>query len=113
VLAGGGGPFFFFFWVRRLSYIPMPKKLLVETLGRPKKEPRLLSCRVWWCLSSSPKMEAAMERTPGDLARDLERERDLDLDLGRRKTEPDLLRRLLEEPWWCLDEWWDLRLMTD
>lgn len=53
-----------------------------------------------------------MERAPGDLARDLERDLDLDLDLGRRKTDPDLLRRLLEEPW-CLDEWWDLRLMTD
>lgn len=57
-------------------------------------------------------MEAATERAPGDLARDLERDLDLDLDLGRRKTDPDLLRRLLEEPW-CLDEWWDLRLMTD
>lgn len=90
----------------------MPKKPLVETLGSPKKEPRLLSCREWRCLSSSPKMEAAMERAPGDLARDLERDLDLDLDLGRRKTDPDLLRRLLDEPW-CLDEWWDLRLITD
>lgn len=35
-----------------------------------------------------------MERAPGDLERDL----DLDLDLGRRKTDPDLLRRLLDEP---------------
>lgn len=87
----------------------MPKKLLDETLGSPKKEePRLLSWREWRCLSSSPpKKEAAMERAPGDLERDL----DLDLDLGRRKTDPDLLRRLLEEPW-CL-EWWDLRLITD
>lgn len=46
-----------------------------------------------------------MERAPGDL------ERDLDLDFGRRKT-PDLLRRLLDEPW-CFDEWWDLRLITE
>lgn len=83
----------------------MPKKLLVEALGSPKKEPLLLSCREWRCLSSSPpKNEAAMERAPGDL------ERDLDLDLGRRKTDPDLLRRF--EPW-CFDEWWDLRLITE
>lgn len=92
----------------------MPKKLLVEALGSPKKEFRLLSCREWRCLSSSPpKKEAAMERAPGDLARDLERDLDLDFDLGRRKTDPDLLRRLLDEPWWCLEEWWDLRLITD
>lgn len=38
-----------------------------------------------------------MERAPGDL------ERDLDLDFGRRKTDPDLLRRLLDDPW-CF-EW--------
>lgn len=70
----------------------------MEELGSPKKEPRLLSCREWRCLSSSPpKMEAAMERAPGDL------ERDLDLDFGRRKTDPDLLRRLLDDPW-CF-EW--------
>lgn len=70
----------------------MPKKLLVETLGIPKKEPRLLSCREWRCLSSSPpKKDAAMERAPGDL------ERDLDLDFGRRRDEPDLLRRLFDE----------------
>lgn len=46
-----------------------------------------------------------MERAPGDF------ERDLDLDFGRMKT-PDLLRRLLDEPW-CFDEWWDLRLITE
>lgn len=76
----------------------MPKKLLVEALGSPKKEPRLLSCREWRCLSpSAPKKEAAMERAPGDLERALDL--DLDLDFGRTKSPPpDLLWRLLDEP---------------
>lgn len=71
----------------------------------------MLSCREWRCLSSSPppKKEAAMERAPGDLERDL----DLDLDLGRRRDDPVLLRRLLDDELWCLDEWWDLRLITE